>query len=217
MANSKKLQRTLDDDADMTRGARALRRCCSDMDRLIGMTGVPPLARHPKGFEGLAAIITGQQLSAASADAIWLRTRASVRPFKPKVLLAQTHDELRAAGLSAGKIRTLVATATAITERRLDLDALEDEPCNVIHERLTAISGIGPWTANIYIMFCLCRADAFAATDLALRLAARSALGLDETPDAALLEEIAERWQPWRGVAARVLWSWHALPASRRS
>jgi DNA-3-methyladenine glycosylase II len=215
MAHNKKSLRTLDSDGAMQAGATALKRVCPDLRRVLGVTGVPPLGRHAQGFEGLASIITGQQLSASSAEAIWTRTRASVRPFKPKVLLAKSEDELRASGLSAAKVRTLRATANAIAEGQLDLVRLDAASDDEIRNALTAISGIGPWTANIYIMFCLGRADAWAASDLALQLAARSALRLPEKPDAAALEAIATRWQPWRAVAARILWAWHAHPASR--
>lgn len=215
MAHSKVSVRTLDSDDDMKRAARSLGRTCADLQRVLAVTGVPPLRTFPDGFEGLASIVTGQQLSAQSAAAIWSRTKASIRPFKPKVLLAKSADELRAAGLSSAKIRTLSAIAEAILEHRLDLLALGSAPEQEVRETLTAISGIGPWTANLYLLFSLRRADAWAPTDLALQVAARSALRLDEKPGAEALEALGERWRPWRGVAARVLWAWHAHPLSR--
>jgi len=171
--------------------------------------GDPPLRIHSGGFEGLSRIVVGQQLSIQSAAAIWGRVAAAVVPLDAKTLLALDDASLRGAGLSSPKIRTLRALATAVAEGGLDFDALTGATDEDVHERLTAISGIGPWTADIYLMFCLGRADAWAAGDLALQIAAQSALGLEARPNGKELGEIAERWRPWRGVAARMLWHYY--------
>ena len=136
--------------------------------------GHPPLRLRPAGFEGLARIIVGQQLSVASATAIWNRTVAAVRPFKPRALLALTDAELASAGLSRPKIRTLRAIAEACADG-LDLAALARASDEEVHAALTQVVGIGPWTADVYIMFCLGRADAWAPGDLALQIAAQRA------------------------------------------
>ena len=86
-----------------------------------------------------------------------------------------------------------------------------------VHATLTAVSGIGPWTADVYIMFCLGRADGWAPGDLALQIAAQQALGLDERPDPVEMLELAERWRPWRGVAARLLWAYYAALKAKRT
>jgi DNA-3-methyladenine glycosylase II len=178
-------------------------------------TGDPPLRRHAPGFSGLARIIVGQQLSIARAEAIWGRVVQAVRPMTPGAFLALSEEELRRAGLSRGKVRTLRAASEAITGG-LDLEELARAPEEAVHEALTAVPGIGPWSADIFLLFCLGRADAFAAGDLALQTAAGDALDLEERPSREALLSIAERWRPWRGVAAHMLWADYKLAAKRR-
>ncbi|RMF05403.1 MAG: DNA-3-methyladenine glycosylase 2 family protein [Alphaproteobacteria bacterium] len=200
---------------DLREGAQALRRACPHMAAVLAETGLPPLRRRPNDFSGLARIIVGQQLSVSSAAAIWGRTQALVRPFSPAGLLAQEPGALRGCGLSAAKIRTLSALAQAIEEGALSLPALADADDDAVREALTMITGIGPWTADIYILFCLGRADGWAPGDLALQHAVRDALGRQDRPAAAAMEDIAARWRPWRGVAARALWAWYGIRRAR--
>jgi DNA-3-methyladenine glycosylase II len=207
--------RIIEADSDVREGVRALRRKCEVMRRVHDEAGHPPLRRRAAGFEGLARIIVGQQLSVASAEAIWGRTVLAVQPFEPSVLLAMKDRKLTAAGLSAAKIRTLRAIAAA-TADGLDLTRLDRLSDEEVHAALTAVNGIGPWTADIFLMFCLGRADAWASGDLALQLAAQEAFGLEERPDKVALLELAERWRPWRGVAARLLWSYYAVVKQRK-
>ena len=124
-------------------------------------------------------------------------------------------EELRRAGLSRGKVKTLRAMSAAI-EAGLDLNRLAHAPEEIVHATLTELPGIGPWSADIFLLFCLGRADAFAAGDLALQTAAASALQLRERPSREELLEIAERWRPWRGVAAHMLWAYYKIPAEHR-
>jgi DNA-3-methyladenine glycosylase II len=196
-------------EADIRAGVKALRRKCATMRHVHDTAGDPPLRRRPAGFEGLARIIVGQQLSIASAAAIWERTAAACRPFAPARLLSLTHETLAGAGLSRPKIRTLRAIAAACTNG-LDLAALDSASEEEVHAALTEVVGIGPWTADIYIMFCLGRADAWAPGDLALQIALQRALALAERPGKDEMMEHAERWRPWRGVAARLLWAYYA-------
>ncbi|HEX7072531.1 MAG TPA: DNA-3-methyladenine glycosylase 2 family protein [Hyphomicrobiaceae bacterium] len=202
---------------DIRAGMRAIRRKCPHLRRVHDVTGDPPLRRRPAGFEGLARIIVGQQLSTASAAAIWSRLELAVAPLAPETLLAASDEVLRSAGLSTPKLRTLRNVARAAAEGELAIETLTALPDEAIHEQLTRISGIGPWTADIFIMFCLGRRDAFAAGDLALQVAAEGAMGLDSRPSAAELLAIAERWRPWRGVAARLLWAYHPILKKRGS
>lgn len=198
--------RTIETDADMRAGVRALRRTCPHLARVYDRAGEPSLRRHAPGFEGLARIIVGQQLSIASAEAIWQRLTLAVQPMAPEAFMRRSDEALRRAGLSRGKVRTLRRVSSAIADG-LDLDALAEAPEAVVHETLTALPGIGPWSADIYLLFCLGRADAFAPGDLALQTAAANALRLRERPSRDALLAIAERWRPWRGVAAHMLWA----------
>src|SRR6185503_17112947 len=157
MANTKSRTllrpRVIETDDDVRDGVRALRRRCAIMRRVHDTAGHPPLRRRPAGFEGLARIIVGQQVSVASATAIWTRTAEVCRPFEPGVVLALTDPQLAAAGLSRPKIRTLRAIADACCNG-LDLAGLDGASEEQVHDALTEVVGIGPWTADVYIMFC---------------------------------------------------------------
>src|SRR4029079_5474513 len=194
---------------DLKQGVSALVGSCAHMARVHAVSGDPPLRRRPAGFEGLSRVSAGQQLSVVSANAILGRLEARVQPFGAASLLDVPEAELRAAGLSAVKTATL-RRLEEIASGGLDLDTLSDAPETAIHERLAEIKGIGPWTADIYILFCLGRPDAWSPGDLALQHAVRDALGLEERPSQKSMVEIAEAWRPWRGVAARLLWSYYA-------
>jgi DNA-3-methyladenine glycosylase II len=162
----------------------------------------------------LAAIVMGQQLSTASAAAILGRLEAAINPLDAKGVAAASDETLRACGLSTAKIRTLRAASEAVAAG-LDLPGLAEIDAEEAHEALVAIKGVGPWTADLYLLFCLGHADAFPAGDLALQEAARLALNLKTRPDAAKLEAIAERWRPHRGVAARMLWAYYRVAKAR--
>ena len=209
--------RLIESEADILAGIKALRRKCPIMRRVHDATGLPPLRRRAAGLEGLARIVVGQQVSVASAAAIWERTFMAVQPFDAPTLLAKTEPELRAAGLSGPKIRTLLAVGREIAEAGLDLGKLDHLADDEIHAALTRISGIGPWTADVYLMFCIGRADTFASGDLALQAAAQLAIGLEARPSADELRQIAERWRPWRGVAARLLWAYYRVLKDAKS
>lgn len=210
------VQRIIEAEADIAEGVAALRRACPVMSKVHDAAGHPPLRRREAGFEGLARIIVGQQLSVASAAAIWARTFAAVQPFTPERLLSLSDAELGKAGLSRPKIRTLRAVSQACVDG-LDLVALAEASDEDVHARLTEVNGIGPWTADIYLMFCLGRADAWASGDLALQIAAQQAFGLEERPTRDELQALAERWRPWRGVAARLLWAFYAVAKQQKS
>jgi DNA-3-methyladenine glycosylase II len=203
--------RRIGSDADIVEGLEALTGVCPHLARVHALTGNPPLRKRPKGFEGLSRVVVGQQLSIASAEAIWGRVRSRVQPFEAATLLKVPEKDLRKAGLSRVKVETLRELAGAVKTGQLKLDALSRAPEDVIHAELTALKGIGPWTADIYIMFSLARADAWSPGDLALQYAVKDALLLAERPTLMQMNEVAEAWRPWRGVAARLLWSYYAL------
>lgn len=202
----------LSTDADIRRGVIALRRACPVMRRVHDQTGDPPLRRQEPGFAGLMRIVVAQQVSAASATAIWKRTEATLRTITPRTIATSSDDTLRACGLSRPKMRTMRAVAGAVLSGELDVDRLRDASDADVHAALTRLHGIGPWTADIYLMFSLGRADAWASGDLALQLAIGRAFGLVDRPTAHNALSHAEHWRPWRGVAARLLWAYYALP-----
>jgi len=211
----RKSQGSIETEEDILKGVRSLRRRCPVMRRVLKATGTPPLRRRPPGFEGLARIIVGQQVSVASANAIWGRCVETIAPLEAKTIAALDDDTLRSAGLSRPKVRTLRAIAAVVLEHGLDLKDFGDANDAQIHETLCAVKGIGPWTADIYLMFCLGRPDAFAAGDLALQVAAEHAFELDHRPAPSELLELAEAWRPWRGVSARLLWAYHKVVKDR--
>lgn len=203
--------RIIETEADIEEGVQTLTTACRHMAAVHAVTGLPPLRRRANGFEGLARIIVGQQLSVASAGAIWGRVEKAVKPFDADMLLRKRTGTLRKCGLSAGKIATLRTIAKAVAKGELDLDGQAEASEEAVKEALTALKGIGPWTADVYLMFCLGRADGWAPGDLALRYAVQDACGLDDIPDEAAMSEIAERWRPWRSVAARMLWAYYGI------
>jgi DNA-3-methyladenine glycosylase II len=209
--------KTLTSERQLAAAANALAEQCKVMRAIHARTGTPPLRDFSPNFSGLAKIVTGQQLSAASASAIWNRVAAAVQPFEAATLRATPDGQLAALGLSSAKIRTLKAIADAIEEDGLDIPALAAEPDAIVIERLTALHGIGPWTADIYLLFALRRADAFPIGDLALQLAVQRHFKLKQRPVPAKLESIAERWRPWRGAAARLLWADYGLHRAEKA
>jgi DNA-3-methyladenine glycosylase II len=202
-------------EAELAAGLAALIRTDPRLAAVAARTGALPLRRRAAGFQGLAATVVGQQLSTASANAIWARLIQAVDPFEPARFLRTRTPTLQRAGLSAAKIETLRALAASIRDRQLDLDALADQPAEQAREMLTALRGIGPWTADSYLLFCLGHADAWPAGDLALQEAVRLAFGTERRPTARELETMAERWRPWRAVAARLFWSYYRIAKGR--
>jgi DNA-3-methyladenine glycosylase II len=172
----------------------------------LEVTGPLPLRRKNDGFEPLLSAIVSQQVSVAAADAIWGRLKAA-RLTGPRNIARATDEELRACGLSRQKARY----ARALAEARLPFRALRDAPSDEVVATLVTVPGIGRWTAEIYAMFSLGRADVFAPADLALQEAARLLFELDARPAERDLRTMAEPWSPWRGVAARLLWAYYRV------
>jgi DNA-3-methyladenine glycosylase II len=175
---------------------------------------IDPRVTEP-GFAGMAKVICGQQLSVASARAIWTRFAAIEGATEPQSFLALDEPLIRASGFSAGKTRTLRAVAEAVLAGELDFAAIDTLQAEDAIARLTAIKGIGPWTAEIYLMFCAGHPDVFPSGDLALQKAVAHALGLDRRPLPAELSEIALGWSPHRAVAALLFWRYFAAIRER--
>ncbi|MGH6671316.1 MAG: DNA-3-methyladenine glycosylase family protein [Xanthobacteraceae bacterium] len=182
---------------------------------LVARAGRPPLRRRPDGFAGLAAAVVSQQLSTASAAAIWSRLAAAFDPVTPEAIVRARPERLKRLGLSSPKIRALKEIARAVVRGKLALATLHEVAADEAHAALTAVHGIGPWTADIYLLSCLGHADAWPAGDLALQEAARLAFGLRDRPTAKEMVSLAEQWRPWRSVAARVLWTYYRAVKGR--
>jgi DNA-3-methyladenine glycosylase II len=191
-------------------GAQWLSETCPKMAHAIRLSGPLPLRRKPDGFAELLSAIVSQQVSVASANAIWGRMKAAKLTGPRKVLWA-SDDDLRAVGLSRQKVRY----AKALAEARIDYAALRDAPTEQVIATLIEVPGIGVWTAEIYAMFSLGRADVFAPGDLALQEAARVLYDLPERPKEKVLREMSEAWSPWRSVAARALWAYYRVVKER--
>ena len=196
-------------ETDLDAALDALSRAEPRFGALIAEAGRPPLRRRPDGFAGLAATVVSQQLSTASAGAIWGRLAAAFDPFEPAAILRARAARLARLGLSAPKIKALKEIARAVDRGELALAALVDAAAGEAHTALTAVHGIGPWTADIYLLSCLGHADAWPAGDLALQEAARLAFALKARPSAKDMVSLAEPWRPLRAVAARVLWTYY--------
>ena len=195
--------------ADLDAGLAILAAHDPRVAKLVDAGGRPALRQRPAGLAGLCAIICAQQLSIASAAAIWGRLSAAFDPFHHDALRRARSDKLARIGLSRPKIKTVKAISAAIAKGNIDLEALGDMEADDAHTALTALHGIGPWTADIYLLFCLGHADAWPAGDLALQEAARLAFGLKRRPSAKDMVTLAEKWRPWRGVAAHLLWNYY--------
>ena len=202
-------------EADLKTGVKKLIKADPRLAALLAASGPPPLRRRPGGFAGLAQIVMAQQLSGASASAIWGRLAAAFDPFDPAVVRRARTTKLQRIGLSGAKIRTLRAIADAIIKEHIDFDALAQLPADEAHAKLIAIHGIGPWTADVYLLFCLGHSDAWPAGDLALQKAAQDGLGLPARPSTKEMIALAEIWRPWRGVAAKLLWAYYRATKGR--
>ena len=176
----------------------------------LAETGPLPLRRRPDGFAQLLSAIVSQQVSVAAANAIWTRMKDAGLTGPRKIKWA-TDDDLRAAGLSRQKIRY----ARALADARIDYAVLRSAPTDQVLATLVEVPGIGIWTAEIYAMFSLGRADVFAPGDLALQEAARILFDLPDRPKDRALRQMAEDWSPWRSVAARLLWAYYRVAKDR--
>lgn len=164
-----------------------------------------PLRLKPDGFGPLLHIILGQQVSVASANALWSKLQAADMTT-PMAVRSATQDNLRGLGLSQQKARY----AHALADAELDFEGLHHLPSDKVIKALCAVKGIGMWTAEVYTMFSLGRADVFAPGDLAIQEAAKLLFGLPERPSERTLRKMADAWSPWRSVAARLFWAYYA-------
>ena len=178
-------------------------------------TGMPALRRREGGYAGLCSIVCGQQLSTASAAAIRARLFAAFDPFHHDTVRLARGDKLARLGLSRPKIKAIKEIGKAISKGHIDLDAVAAMEADQAHAALTALHGIGPWTADVYLLFCLRHADAWPAGDIAVQEAIKVGLGLKARPDAKQMAPLAEPWRPLRGAAAHLWWSYYRVLKNR--
>jgi DNA-3-methyladenine glycosylase II len=195
--------------ADLEDAIHALLKQDPRLQPVYEVAGMPALRRREPGFQGLAHIVCGQQLSIASAAAIWARLSAAFNPFGPDAIRRARADRLGRLGLSAAKIKTLKSLAREIGAGRVNLDMLANEDADAAHHTLVSLHGIGPWTADVYLLFCLGHGDAWPAGDLAVQEAVKIGLGLKTRPTQKEMAPLAEPWRPMRGAAAHLWWTYY--------
>jgi len=205
----------LNTQADLEDAIHALVKQDPRLRPIFEITGMPALRRREPGFAGLAHSVCGQQVSTASASAIWTRISAAFDPFEPDALRRARADRLGRLGLSAAKIKTLKNLARELAAERLNIDVLANEDADAAHNTLTSLHGIGPWTADVYLLFCLGHGDAWPAGDLAVQEAVKIGLGLKTRPTAKQMAPLAEPWRPLRGAAAHLWWAYYRAVKKR--
>jgi DNA-3-methyladenine glycosylase II len=194
-------------DADVAQGVEFLVEREPRFGRVVEKHGLPPLRRVENGLPSLLNIITEQLISLTAAAAIWRRIEARLHPFEPAAILELSHDEFRQLGLSGAKARCFHAISKAVHQGEFNFQLLDKMSDEEVVAMLLVLPGVGPWTADIYTLSALGRADICVSGDLALQVAAQDLFGLSERPGSRAFLAIAEGWRPWRSVAARLLWS----------
>lgn len=199
---------------DIREGLAALLAADPALAAVAEAAGPLPLRLSEPGYAGLAHVVVSQLISRAAAEAIWARMTAE-GPVTAEAFRDLDEERARRFGLSRAKAATLRRVAEEVAAGRLDLAALCEAEGALAIRRLTALPGIGPWTAEIYLMFCTGHPDLFPAGDVALRKAVAHALALPEVPDIPALYRLSGRWSPWRSVAARLFWAYYARRMGR--
>jgi DNA-3-methyladenine glycosylase II len=201
------MHKTIESEADLAEGVDWLVRREPRFNSVIDLNGLPALRRAEGGLPGLLRIVTEQMISLQAADAIWRRIARELAPLDPPAILRRRHATLMKLGLSGAKSRTFHALARAAQAGEFSVDRLHQHSDEEVIAALIALPGIGPWTADIYVLSCLGRADAWPTGDIALQTSAADLFSLKRRPDARAMLGLAEAWRPWRSVAARLLWA----------
>lgn len=203
-------ERLLTSEKDMAEGLAWLAGSCPNLARAVQAAGEVPMRQREAGFGAVLQMIVSQQVSVASARAIWSRLEEAGLVQADKVVDC-TDEDMRACGMSRQKMRY----ARALADSGIDFVALGDLPTDQVIAQLTKVTGIGVWTAEIYAMFSLRRADVFPSGDLALQEAARLIFDMDSRPTDKALRKQAEAWSPWRTVAAKLFWKYYHIAKQR--
>jgi DNA-3-methyladenine glycosylase II len=176
----------------------------------LAAVGQPPARERPTGFASLLRIIIGQQVSAAAASGIWRRLEAAASPLTPATIVALELEALKACGLSRQKASYALALSQAVASSALDLEAVHALDDDAVVAALTAIKGIGRWTAEVYLLFAMRRRDVWPAGDLAVAVGMQRLKRLRKRPDPERLRKLAEPWRPYRSAAALFMWHYYA-------
>jgi len=177
-----------------------------DLAQAVSRWGKPPFWTHAPGFAGIVLAILSQQVSLESAQAAYTKLENAIGSINPEEFLSLDDSALRAIGFSRQKASYVRGLAQEISASEFDLDDLEAMDNELARKRLIEVRGIGPWTADTYLLFALRRSDAWPSGDLALEKAIQELKGLATIPGSEDADRIAEQWRPWRAVAARILW-----------
>jgi DNA-3-methyladenine glycosylase II len=199
--------RKLDDDTSLQEAVMALLRIEPRFGTILDAHGFPPLRRVPEGWQSLLRIVTDQLISLQAGEAIWGRLTQALAPLSAARLAAMSEEEFMQLGLSRAKARCFRMIAAAQACGGLDPSVFRDMTDEAVVRTLTALRGIGPWTAQIYLLTAMGRPDAWPSGDLALQAAAQHLFALTARPGAPAMTRLAEPWRPWRAAAARLLWS----------
>ena len=193
----------------LVQAARELADRDETLARILVTHGAPPMWRRATGFATLVHIILEQQVSLKSAKAMLLRLQSNIDPFTPEQFVQLGDAYLRALGVTRQKSAYLLHLSGSILSGDLSINKLSRMPDEEVRHRLTRIKGIGSWSADVYLLMAMRRADIWPAGDLALAVAAKELLNLEKRPTPDELEQIGERWRPYRAVAARMLWQYY--------
>lgn len=205
-----KMNKRIDSQADILLAVSDLKKRDPLLVPIIEKLNHIPLRRAETGFESLANIITSQLISRAAADAIWEKQKAYFGFLTPQNIAQSTEQKLRNLGLSGAKATTLLGVANKLIDSPEFLTLLEQHNPDKALKELISLKGIGPWTAEVYLLSCCGHPDIFPAGDIALRTASGHAFFDGVQPDQKDLREYSKRWAPWRSVAARILWAYYA-------
>lgn len=202
---------------DLSAGIRALLEIDPGFAHVVDKAGPIPLREGQPGYAGLASIIVAQMVSKAAADSVWRRMEAALGGVTAEAVLRSSVETLRAAGLSGAKQAALRRIAEKVLAEEVDLHAIAFATPREALSELTAIKGVGPWTAEVYLLFCAGHPDIFPVGDVALQNACAHAYGFDTRPSGKAFVAIAERWAPFRSLAARALWAYYATEMRREA
>jgi DNA-3-methyladenine glycosylase II len=214
MNQSPKNQKRLDE-ASFHKALAELAARDERLAEILARWGDPPLWTHPPGFPGLVLAILSQQVSIESAQAAYSKLENAIGTITPERFISLDDSELLAVGFSRQKASYVRGIAREIIDGELDPDELEHLGDAAARQRLLALRGVGPWTADVYLLFALRRPDAWPSGDLALEVGVQEMLGLTIKPNSDEVDQIAESWRPWRAVAARILWHFYLSQRSR--